>query len=67
MVVISKGMKEKIVNNYYLYIILSNIRAYVVYVLNIISNYKPEKRRFLRVTGYKPNIKNPTSFNEKIL
>lgn len=67
MVAISKGMKEKIVNNYYLYIILSNIRAYVTYILNVISNYKLEKRRFLRITGYKPNIKNPTSFNEKIL
>ena len=67
MVVISEEIKEKIVNNYYLYIILSNLRAYLTYFLNIISNYKLEKRRFLKVVGYKPNIKNPTTFSEKIL
>jgi hypothetical protein len=32
-----------------------------------ITGYKNEKERMYRVIGYYPNLKNPRSFNEKIL
>ena len=67
MVVISKEIKEKIINNYYFYILFTNLRAYSIYFLNRISNYKIEKRKFYKVLGYKVNLEKPESFNEKII
>jgi hypothetical protein len=50
-----------------LFIILIAIRAYGIYFLNKISNYKLEKIRFYKKVGYQLNLKNPKSFNEKII
>ncbi len=40
---------------------------YIIYFLNKITNYKIEKWRFYKRTGYKLNLKKPRSFNEKIV
>jgi hypothetical protein len=64
---IYQKMKEKIKNNHFLFIILIAIRAYGIYFLNKISNYKLEKIIFYRKVGYKLNLKNPKSYNEKIV
>ena len=64
---IYKKTKENIKNNNFLFIVLIAIRAYVIYFLNKISNYKLEKIRFYKKAGYQLNLKNPKSFNEKIV
>jgi len=64
---IYKKIKEKIKNNNLLFIFLSTIRAYGIYFLNKISHYKLEKIRFYKEVGYPLNLKNPKSFNEKIV
>ena len=64
---IYKKTKENIKNNNFLFIVLIAIRAYVIYFLNKISNYKLEKIRFYKKVGYQLNLKNPKSFNEKII
>ena len=67
MTTFSKKIKEHISNNYYLFIIFTNIRAYSLYYLNRISGYSLEKRRFYTILGYKVNLRNPKTFNEKIM
>jgi hypothetical protein len=59
--------KEKIKNNNFLFIVLINIRAYVIYFLNKISNYQLEKIKFYKELGYQLNLKDPKSYNEKIV
>ncbi|HNR66061.1 MAG TPA: ATP-grasp fold amidoligase family protein [Atribacterota bacterium] len=62
----SKKIREKIIDSQYLFIIFTNLRAYIVYYLNRISNNELEKRRFYKVLKYNVNLANPQSFNEKI-
>ena len=64
---IYKKTKENIKKNHFLFIVLIAIRAYGIYFLNKISNYKLEKIRFYKKVGYNLNLKNPKSFNEKIV
>jgi len=64
---IYKKMKDNIKNNHFLLIVLITIRAYGIYFLNKLCNYKLEKIRFYKKVGYKLNLKNPRSFNEKIV
>jgi len=59
--------KENIKNNNFLFIVLITIRAYGFYFLNKISNYQLEKIRFYKKVGYQLNLKNPKSYNEKII
>ena len=62
-----KSLKEKIKNHYTLFIILYNIRAYVLCFINRISHYQLEKIRFYQKLGYPLNLKNPQFYNEKIV
>ncbi|MCJ7657281.1 MAG: glycosyl transferase, partial [Candidatus Atribacteria bacterium] len=64
---IYKKTKENIKNNNFLFIVLIAIRAYGIYFLNKICNYKQEKIRFYKEVGYQLNLKNPKSFHEKIV
>jgi len=64
---IYKKAKENIKKNTFLFVVLSNIRAYVIYFLNKISNYRLEKKIFYKRLGYPLNLKTPKSFNEKII
>ena len=59
-----KGIVE---NNNFLYVILINVKAYILYFLNKISNYQLEKIRFYKKVGYPINLKCPRSFNEKLV
>lgn len=57
------NMSKKIINNCPpMYNTLVNL----VYYLNKITNYSLEKYKFYKSLGYKLNLKNPKSFNEKI-
>ena len=64
---IYKKTKEKIKNNNFLFIVLKTVRAYGFYFINKISNYQLERRRFYKILGYPLNLKNPKSYNEKIV
>ena len=64
---IYQKMKEKIKNNHFLFIVFITMRAYGFYFINKISNYQLERRRFYKKLGYPLNLKNPKSFNEKII
>jgi len=64
---IYKKAKENIKKNTFLFVVLTNIRAYVIYFLNKISNYRLEKRIFYKRLGYPLNLKKPKSINEKII
>ena len=64
---IYQKMKEKIKNNHILFIVLITIRAQGLYFLNKICHYKQEKIRFYKHLGYHLNLKNPKSYNEKII
>ena len=64
---IYQKMKEKIKNNHFLFTVFVTIRTYGIYFLNKISHYKLEKIRFYKEVGYQLNLKNPKSFNEKII
>lgn len=64
---IYQKMKEKIKNNHFLFTVFVTIRTYGIYFLNKISNNKLEKIRFYKKVGYQLNLKNPKSFNEKII
>ena len=59
--------REKIKSNHFLFIVFKTIRSYSFYFLNRICNYKLEKIRFYKNLGYELNLKNPKSFNEKIV
>lgn len=60
-----KKIKNFILNNQYLHRIVLNTLGYSIWYLNKLTNYYPEKIRFKKRTGYKLNLKNPKSFNEK--
>ena len=62
-----KKIKEKIEKHHLLFVIFVVIRAYGIYFLNRISNYKLERIKFFKELGYQLNLKNPKSFNEKII
>ena len=62
-----KILKERINNYYSLYIIFYTISANIPYFINRISCYQLEKNKFYRKLGYPLNLKNPRSFNEKIV
>jgi len=64
---IYKKMKEIIEKHKLLFIIFISIRAYSLYFLNLIFNFKPEKIKFYKELGYQLNLKNPKSFNEKLI
>jgi hypothetical protein len=64
---IYQKMKERIKNNYFLYIIFIAMRAYSLYLINTIFNYQLERRKFYKKLGYPLNLQNPQSFNEKII
>lgn len=53
--------------NTFLFIFIKRIAVFSIYFLNKISNYQIEKIRFYKKIGYKLNLKNPRSFNEKIV
>ena len=61
------SLKEKIQKNTFLFILIKLFTAYSIFFLNKISNYQIEKIRFYKKTGYKLNLRNPRSFNEKII
>lgn len=60
-------LKEKIQKNTILFILVKRVTAFSIYFLNKIFNYLIERIRFYKKTGYKLNLKNPRSFNEKII
>ena len=60
-------IKEKIKENYILYVILIIVRNHCYYFFNKISNYKLEKIRFYKNLGYPLKLKVPQSYNEKIV
>jgi len=62
-----QNIKDKIKENYFLYIILINVKANVFYFLNKIFGYHYTKRKFYKKMGYPLNIKNPQSFNDKLI
>jgi len=64
---IYQKMKEKIKKNQFLFIVFITIRAYGVYFFNRVSNNQLEKIKFYKHLGYPLNLKNPKSFNEKII
>ena len=59
-------IKEKIKDNYFLYVILINVKAYAFYFLNKIFGYHYTKRRFYKKLGHPLNLRYPKSFNEKL-
>jgi len=64
---IYQKIKEKIKENNVLYVISVIIRNQCYYFFNKISNYQVEKIKFFRKLGYPLNLKNPQSYNEKII
>ena len=63
---IYQKIKYKIKENYFLYVILINIKAHVLDFLNKAFGYHYTKRRFYKKLGYPLNLKNPKSYNQKI-
>ena len=60
-------MKEKIKDYRFLFVILITIRSFCCYFFDKISNYRLEKVKFYQKLRYPLNLKNPKSFNEKIV
>ena len=60
-------MKEKVENHDFFYIALKKIIDHTCYFLNKVSNYQLEKIIFYKKLGYRLNLKNPRSFNEKVV
>jgi len=60
-------IKEKIKENYLLYVILINLKAYFFYYLNKVSVYQYTKMKFYKRLGYPLNLKNPISYNHKLV
>ena len=58
--------KKKIKNNDFVFIILFTIKSYLSYFLNKALDYKLEKIKFYKKLGYRLNLKDPKTFNEKI-
>ena len=63
---IYQKIKEKIKENYFLFAILINMKAYFFYFLNKVYGYHYVKVKFYKKIGYPLNLKCPRSFNEKI-
>ena len=64
---IKSSLKRIINNNNLIYIVFHNLYGYLIYFLNTISDYSIEKKKFYKKLGYPLNLKNPQSFNEKIV
>jgi len=64
---IYKKIKEKIKDYHFLFIVLVFTRNYFCYFFNKVSNYQLEKIKFYRKLGYPLNLKNPQSYNEKVV
>ena len=62
-----KKIKEYIKENTFLFIIIKNITAHTIYFINRVTNYQLEKIRFYKILGYRLNLQNPRSYNEKII
>jgi len=60
-------MKQKIQENNDLFFILKKARGYIYYLLNKLSNYRLERKKFYNHLGYPLNLEKPSSFNEKIV
>jgi len=60
-------IKEKIKENYLLYVILINLKAYFFYFLNKVDGHQSVKMMFYKKLGYPLNLKCPKSFNEKLI
>jgi len=60
-------LKKTIKKHPNLYSSIKNIDGYSRWYLNKLLRYLPEKHRFYRKTGYWPDLKEPRSFNEKVL
>ena len=60
-------MKEKLKDYHILFVALVIVRNRFFYFLNKMSNYRLEKINFYRKLGYPLNLKNPKSYNEKII
>jgi len=60
-------IKNRIHRNVFLYGISRNVKTYLIYFFNILTNYSIEKARFYKLLGYKLDLKNPKTFNEKII
>jgi hypothetical protein len=50
-----------------LYIFFKNLKIYILYYINKISNNRLERNAFYKHLGYKLNLKSPESFNEKVV
>ncbi|MFP4403771.1 MAG: ATP-grasp fold amidoligase family protein [Nanoarchaeota archaeon] len=59
--------KKIIYSNYFLYWLILSIYNYFFWYGNLLTNYYFEKRKFKKKLGYKLNLKNPRSFNEKVV
>ena len=59
-------IKDKIKENYFLYVILIHVKAYVFYFLNKVFGYHYTKRKFYKKMGYPLNLRHPRSYNEKL-
>jgi len=57
------SIKDLITRNSFLY----TIAQYILYWANQIFNYKVERKKFKNKLGYKLNLDNPKSFNEKTI
>lgn len=64
---IKSFLKRLINKNSFLYIAYHNLNHSRIYCFNKISGYSLEKKRFFKKLGYRLNLKNPQSFNEKIV
>ena len=62
-----KGVKQFILNNKFLHILVLSIYNYGFWYLNKLTNYYFEKKKFKKKLGYKLNLKHPKSFNEKVV
>ena len=60
-------IKAQIKKHHSLYLLIYHIKIYGLYLINRLSHYQLEKRRFYRKLGYHLNLKNPKSYNEKIV
>ena len=58
---------QKIKENYFLYVILINVKARIFYLLNKVFGYYNIKIQFYKRMGYPLNLKNPRSIDEKII
>jgi hypothetical protein len=59
--------KEKVKQNDFLFITLPNLKENIIYIFNILSGYSLERKKFYKKLGYDLDLKNPKSFNQKIV